>query len=222
VIARMPGSTDIEKRDRALVAFTLLTGARDGAIASLKLKHIDIQDRRVDQDAREVNTKFSKTFSTWFFPVGGQALEVIEAWVAHLRGTLLWGNDDPLFPATLLRQSETGGFIAAGLSRNHWSSANPIRRIFSKAFQDAELPSFNPHSFRDTIVRLGQQLCKTPEEYKAWSQNLGHERVLTTFTSYGVVGRARQAELIGSIGTVRESESLEGIMQRLAKLEARP
>jgi hypothetical protein len=28
-------------------------------------------------------------------------------------------------------------------------------------------------------VRLGQRLCRTPEESKAWSQNLGHESEAT-------------------------------------------
>jgi|SRR5262245_21523119 len=32
-------------------------------------------------------------------------------------------------------------------------------------------------------------------EYKAWSQNLVHENVLTTFSSYGDVGSCRQAEI---------------------------
>lgn len=58
------------------------------------------------------------------------------------------------------------------------------------------MPYFNPHSFRHTLVALGQQLCQTPEAYKAWSQNLGHEAVLTTLTSYGAVASARQAELM--------------------------
>ena len=35
----MPAGSKIEQRNRALIAFTLLTGARDGATASLKLKH---------------------------------------------------------------------------------------------------------------------------------------------------------------------------------------
>jgi len=61
----MPADTDIERRDRALIAFTILTGARDGAIASLKLKHVDIDQGRVDQDARQVKTKFSKSFETF-------------------------------------------------------------------------------------------------------------------------------------------------------------
>ena len=38
----MPSTTDIELRNRALVAFAILTGARDGALASLKLKHVDL------------------------------------------------------------------------------------------------------------------------------------------------------------------------------------
>jgi len=41
-IAAMPAGTVIDMRNRAVVAFTLLTGARDGAIASMKLKHVAI------------------------------------------------------------------------------------------------------------------------------------------------------------------------------------
>jgi integrase len=62
VLATMPAVSEIERRNRALIAFTLLTGARDGATASLKLKHVDMNEGKLDQDAREVNTKFSKTF----------------------------------------------------------------------------------------------------------------------------------------------------------------
>ena len=65
VVANMPHRTDIERRNRALVAFTLLTGARDSAIASIKLKHIDLAGGSVFQDARDVNTKFSKSFTTF-------------------------------------------------------------------------------------------------------------------------------------------------------------
>jgi len=34
VLAIMPAETVIEKRNRALIAFGILTGARDGALAS--------------------------------------------------------------------------------------------------------------------------------------------------------------------------------------------
>jgi site-specific recombinase XerD len=70
VIKSMPIGTEVERRNRALVAFTLLTGARDSATASMKLKHLDLIMNSVNQDPREVRTKFSKTFTTFFFPVG--------------------------------------------------------------------------------------------------------------------------------------------------------
>ncbi len=36
----------------------------------MKLKHVDLILGCINQDAREVKTKFSKTFTTFFFPVG--------------------------------------------------------------------------------------------------------------------------------------------------------
>lgn len=199
-ISMMPAATEIELRDRALIAFTILTGARDGATASLKLKHIDVDQSRVDQDAREVNTKFSKSFATWFFPVGDDIRQVVVDWVTYLRQEKLWGLDDPLFPATKIVVGDSRHFEASGVGRKPWSSAGPIRKIFKDAFAASSLPYFNPHSFRKTLARLGGQICKSPEEYKAWSQNLGHENVLTTFSSYGDVARDRQAEIIRALG----------------------
>jgi hypothetical protein len=152
---------------------------------SLKLKHIDIGQAKVDQDARQVNTKFSKSFTTWFFPVGGDIHRIVADWVSSLRQERLWGLNDPLFPATRIVVGASRHFEAAGLDRQHWSTATPIRTIFKDAFTASGLPYFNPHSFRKTLALLGGQICKSPEEYKAWSQNLGHENVMTTFSSYG-------------------------------------
>ena len=46
---------------------------------------------------------------------------------------------------------------------------------------------------------LGEKICKTPEEFKAWSQNLGHDQVLTTFSAYGPVSVSRQSEIFQTI-----------------------
>jgi integrase len=54
VLAHLPFGSDIEKRNRALIAFTLLTGARDNAIASMRLKHVDLVEGKIIQDARQV------------------------------------------------------------------------------------------------------------------------------------------------------------------------
>jgi integrase len=196
VIQCMPATSDIERRDRSLVAFTILTGARDGAAASFKLRHIDIANCTIDHDAREVQTKFSKSFITTFFPVGEDIRGVVTDWVNYLRRDKLWGLNDPLFPATMVVVGDNLRFEVVGLDRKHWSNAGSIRKIFKEAFASAGLPYFNPHSFRKTLALLGGELCRTPEQYKAWSQNLGHEHVLTTFTSYGNVSSHRQAEII--------------------------
>lgn len=159
----------------------------------------------VNQDAREVKTKFSKTFATFFFPVGDEIRAIVAEWVAYLREEKLWGNDDPLFPATQIAPGAALQFEVAGLKRNHWSSASPIRAIFREAFASAGLPYFNPHSLRNTLVRFGQEVCKTPEQFKSWSQNLGHEKVLTTFTSYGEVSCQRQGEIIRGLATPQQA-----------------
>jgi hypothetical protein len=46
------------------------------------------------------------------------------------------------------------------------------------------------------LVRHAMTLELSAEAMKAWSQNLGHADVLTTFTSYGQVPVHRQGELI--------------------------
>jgi integrase len=200
VLNAMPVRTEIEKRNRAVIAFTILTGARDGATASFRLKHIDVAAEKVDQDAREVATKRAKTFSTFFFPVGNDIRAIVVDWVDFLRRDKLWGNDDPLFPATESGIDETGRFGPVGLARRHWSNATPIRKIFKDAFSCAGLPYANPHSFRNTLVQLAYQLRLPPEQFKVWSQNLGHESILTTFSSYGPVTPYRQSEIMRQIG----------------------
>lgn len=204
VIDAMPTKSAIDRRNRGLMAFTILTGARDSAIASMKLKHIDIAGNKVFQDAREVNTKFSKTFTTFFFPVGGDIEQIVVDWVRYLKEELLYGNDDPLFPKTNVITGKNRTFQASGLKHEHWSNASPIRAIFKEAFESADLPYFNPHSFRDTLVMFGETLCQSPEEFKSWSQNLGHDNVLTTFTSYGVVQHQRQGEIFKQLKSPRE------------------
>ena len=198
VIMNMPANTDIERRDRALIAFTILTGARDGAVASFKLRHIDIARGEVDQDAREVRTKFSKSFVTTFFPVGNEIRAVVAEWVTYLRTEKLWGLDDPIFPAT---KSRSG--IVSDSRRPDWTASTgpALARSEPSSRQHLQPPDcryFNPHSFRKTLALLGGQKCKTPEEYKAWAQNLGHEDVLTTFRSYGDVSSYRQTEIMQS------------------------
>jgi integrase len=222
VLCSMPSSSEIEQRDRAVVAFALLTGARDGAIASMKLKHVDLAANSVFQDAREVKTKFSKTFITYFFSVGEDVRDFLVDWIHHLQDERGWGDEAPLFPVTHTVLGNTVQWEADGVEPKHWSNTDAIRRIFRDAFAAAGHPYFNPHSLRGTLVRLGQTRCKSPEDFKAWSQNLGHEHVLTTFTSYGEVAQQRQGEIIqslcsstGGAGASSTDDVAEAVVQKL-------
>jgi integrase len=222
VIQAMPATSDIERRNRALIAFILLTGARDSAVASFKLKHVDIAEGKVTQDAREVRTKFSKSFTTVFFPVGDHIRQIVVDWVEYLMKEKLWGPDDPVFPATRVVVGSRRQFEASGLDRRHWSNATPIRAVFREAFTRAGLPYFNPHSFRKTLAQLGEKLCRTPEQFKAWSQNLGHEKVLTTFSSYGEVAAERQTDIIRQLAqSIDPDPQFEEILKRLVRATKR-
>ncbi len=133
--------------------------------------------------------------------------QIVADWVAFLETQKLFGPTDPLFASTRVELDEHHAFRAAGLSRAHWCNATPVRTIFKNAFERAELPYANPHSFRNTLAQLGQRVCQTPEEFKAWSQNIGHEQVMTTFSSYGQVPDARQREVIRGLARTPESNA---------------
>ena len=216
VLQSMPARNEIERRDRALIAFVIVTGARCTALTSFKLRHVDIERRHLFQDAREVRTKFRKTFETWFFPVGDDLEAMVVDWVRFLTEEMLWGLDDPLFPNTRMAIGTTGHFERAGLDRNPWSSTGPVRAIFRDAFEAAGLPYAHPHSLRHTLVALGRDRCKTWAEMQAWAQNLGHESLTTTFGSYGKVGAHEQGELVRNAGKERVS-----VATRMDQLEAR-
>lgn len=173
---------------------------RDDALASLSVRHVDVERRSVFQDARDVRTKNRKTFTSWFFPVAEPFESIVIDWIDHLMTKLLYGPDDPLFPATQNEVGPDGLFHAAGLKREHWKNADPVRRIFRLAFEAAGLPYFHPHSFHKCLAKWGLEVCPNLEAYKAWSQNLGHEHLATTLTSYGTVAGDRQAEVMEQLG----------------------
>lgn len=193
---QMPNESDIEKRNKALFAFLMIATARDGAISSFKLKHIDLVEGSVNQDAREVKTKFSKSFKTYFMPVHDAYTNCFYDWVKHLRETLMFGPEDPIFPKPKMVVGNKGGFQVQGLSRDMYKSANALRLIIGQAFENSGVLKYPPHAFRKTITKWAQGVYTSPEAIKAFSQNLGHESVITTIDSYCPVSNDEQRRLI--------------------------
>lgn len=200
MVGAMPTDTVIGRRNRAIVALIALTGARDDAVASLQMADLDLADRQLFHDPRHVRSKFRKTFSTWFFPVGDVFEEIVGAWKTELEVDHGFGPKAPLFPKTDVSFGPGGSTAPARLGSEGWSNADPIRKLFREACENAGLPDFRPHSFRHMLARLGLSKTQSNEELKVWSQNLGHEKMLTTLTSYGQVPDYRQRELILGMG----------------------
>lgn len=192
----MPSTTPHQKRDKAVFALLCLTGIRVAALASLKVKHIDLREKSVTQNPREVATKFGKAIDTFFAKDFDEAEKVLADWLTYLDQTALYGPYDPLFPATAIQASKCKGFAVAGFHRNHWKSTEPIRKIVRQAFEVANLPNYGPHAFRHMLARHVAKNCVSVAELVATSQNLGHTDVLTTLRSYGQISRDEQRRLV--------------------------
>lgn len=70
-------------------------------------------------------------------------------------------------------------------------------------------------------MQLAYTLKLPPEAFKAWSQNLGHEDALTTFTSYGTLPVHRQGEVMRGIEERRKiaSKDIAAAIATLAGLQ---
>ena len=110
-------------------------------------------------------------------------------------------------------------------TRNDRSSEPSCRLLPSmpEAFDDLRmsvdrfclLAGLEPHSLRHMLAHLAYSHCRSPEAVKAWSQNLGHESPLTTFTSYGTIATERQGELVR---TAHPVDADTDILQRIRSL----
>ena len=143
-----------------------------------------------------MRTKFRKTFPTWFFPVGEDFVATVAEWKTELERRHDFGPGDPLFPKTNVAFGPKGEVMAPSLGRECWANAGPIRKVFKVACMNVGQRHFTPHSLRHTLTELADEFCVTPGDFKAWSQNLGHDGAMTTLTSYGTVPGHKQRALL--------------------------
>ncbi len=217
----MPYKTDIQKRDRAIFAFVIITCVRDDALVSLKRKHVSAEDKVVWQDPKIVRTKGRKGIVTRFVSqVMPEAEAVVLEWLQYIDDVLGFLPNDPLFPKTLVKNNpESLVFEAQGLSREHWANAGPVRELFKQAFHAVDIPYYNPHLFRNAVCKWGLKNL-TSYEYKALSQNIGHEHAMTTYNSYAKLSEDEQLEAVANIGTVNtdlQSITIEAMLEEIGR-----
>jgi site-specific recombinase XerD len=195
----MPAGTLRERRNRAVFSLLLLTSIRADALASLPLGSVDLKKSKIWQDGRVVRTKNSKSFNAYFLGLAPEAGNAFVEWVSELRGLGLSAKD-ALFPRdTELIHLEDDQTLSPG-SFPTWSGTSQIRAIIRNAFKAAGLAPHAVHVMRHMLTRHVFSLRPSAEEIIAWSMNLGHAHLETTFESYARPDEDRRAELIAGIG----------------------
>jgi len=179
--------SEVDFRDRAIVAFLTLSGMRDSAVASLPLMCFDEEKRHIHQNPKMgVNTKFSKTIFSKLFNFDETLLGYVLDWVKLLKEKG-YGMADPLFPRSKIKQeADNISFSkATEVEAIFWHGGGPVRGIIKTRAEAANLHYYPPHRFRHLACHLALKMAKNAEELKAISQNFGHEYIQTTLSIYG-------------------------------------
>ncbi len=221
--------TEIDQRDQALIAFLLLSGMRDKAVATLPLGCFDRTTLRVRQDPQlGVQTKFGKLIHSVLIRFDETLVEYVVDWAEYLENQKLFADSDPLFPRSKVEHIDGGlTFVSHKVEPVYWKTTNSIRKMLEKRSAGASLEYYRPHSFRHTAINLATGRCHNGEEFRAVSQNFGHENIGTTLTTYGKLDDYRVEEVITNInfapnkGQAARDQLIDDMMQQLGSLKNR-
>lgn len=201
----------IDMRDRALISFTLLSGMRDKAIATLPLGCFDETNLIINQNPRQgVQTKFSKYICSTIFKFNDKLVAYVTEWIKHLKAKG-FGSNDPLFPRSKQDQGANNLSFekASKVESIFWKGTGRIREVFKSRSQQAGLPYYPPHTFRHLAVDLALKNCRNGEEMKAVSQNFGHEHIATTLSSYANYNPQKLTEILKGINFSDKSKIMD-------------
>lgn len=196
-LLKMPYCTPKEKRNRAMLALIMLTGIRDGTLPHLLLKHIDLAKQTLIVDPKEVPVKGGHYYIAQFVPLPAIVLQIFEEYINMLRQQYGFTGNHPLFPK-LERRISNGIFAEGDFSTEHMKDEQMIRRVVIGAFEDAIGESYSPHKIRHTLADMGKNICKSPRQLKAWSQNLGHQSTDHLMETYGQLDPETQRDIIAT------------------------
>lgn len=191
--SEMPARTRLDRRNRAIFALAFVSGFRASALSSLRLRHVDIVAKRVVHDAADIRAKNGKSYTANWFPRTEPLQKNVVEWIKELE-LLGFGQNDALFPHCefLVARHWPKGTNRAGIEPMRTSLA--VTEAF-KAATSQPPHNYSPHSARHSLAALGDQLCRSSEDKKAWSLNLGHSSEKTTQTHYAKVTDTRKCEI---------------------------
>lgn len=195
-IRQMPDKTDIEKRDKAIISLQALCTLRISELRTVKMKNLVEEDGQyfIYVCPRSMSVKFAKTRHAVFIPLPDDIIASVIQWRGYLR-SLGFKDADPLFPKIDNHFGKTN-LLEQKIRKMEIKSDTTIRDIFRKAFEAAGFKYIKPHSFRKTLARYAE--TQSPAFLNAVRQNLGHESIDTTLSSYGQLSLAEQRRIIST------------------------
>ncbi|MEO4042140.1 site-specific integrase [Hoeflea sp. CAU 1731] len=198
-LAAMPHSSLTERRNRAMMALLALTAIRVGALATLRLEHVDLEESSVYQPGAEVDTKFSKSITSIILPLNSKWIGYLSDYVQELRD-LGFSNRDPLFPRTHFVAGEGAAFGEREVLKEFLADAQIVTRLVPKCFERVGLPPYTPHVFRHVHGKLAYDEQSSMAVTKALSLNLGHGNVKTT-EGYSTMDLEKRRRILTEFGT---------------------
>ena len=199
LVRSIPRETILQRRDRAFISLLLLSGIRVDAAVSLSIGSIDRSRMAVMQDPQDgVRTKFSKRIRMVVMPFSNDLYEEIGSWYDELvsRG---FGYQDPLFPSAEPK-IEGIAYVPSDQLSNNFISSSQMRTLIKNHCLRANLPVFNPHSFRHASVDIAFSNITGGKAIKAMSLNLGHNSARQVIDTYAYMSEGEIEEIIRSLG----------------------
>jgi integrase len=195
----MPSATLVEQRACAIFAIGFLGALRADTLVSLQIRHFDISNRLILQNAKDVRAKGGKSLDIFWFPIQAVFEETVINWVQTLR-RLGFGEEDALFPDTKFLKFRLGLATANKGVVLVMSTIHAVTDAFAVACRDNDI-KFTPHAVKHTMGAERDARPLTMAERKAWSLNMGHENEQTTEFYYANMTDERRIEVLENIGT---------------------
>ena len=199
-----------------MVAIAFLAALRADTVTSLRIKHLERKAQVVVQDAKYLRTKNGKSLRVRFFPLPEIFAAVVCDWKEELI-SLGFTGEDALFPEERFLV-ERGSSVLGGRVPV-MASTYAISQAFEMASKPLE-KQITPHAAKHCIGCLSLEFCKTPDEHKAWSMNMGHESEEVTdqykknLRSYKNLSEERVVEIFEQFAQAGENESEIGADDR--------
>lgn len=198
IIKSIKSENPVDYRDQAVYAVLLCAGVRSDTLISLPISSLNIENMTLDLNpAMGVRTKFGEHTFTKVFNHDKKLIQIILDWRSYLVNQLGFKPMDPLFPKTdQTPDKDCIIYTNKNLTHDFWKNESSLTNMMRKRASAAGLTYFHPHLYRHSAILISTRKTKTPEEFKALSQNYSHKSILDTLLSYAPVSIEEQLEIL--------------------------